>query len=210
MIGDVRNTVNEGIGRRKRLARFAMVLAPMLLSAAPAEAKGGGPWEAVGVAAAGPIILLLSLAGVALVYLILAAFRKQDGVMTLVQSASPVASKGKILNTLWGVLAEILLIAGGSIIAKLPQAGLLVVLVFFIAFALAGLGLCVSAEVAGRRLHGELAGGEVSPLKALGIGLQVFTLAAAIPVVGWIVVGLLAANGVGSILTASTTSRQPE
>jgi len=202
MIGDVPNRVDE---RRQRFGRFAMVMAPMLLGAAPAEAKGGGPWEAVGVAAAGPIVMLLSLAAVALVYLLLAAFRKQDSLIALSQSAELLASKGKVLNTLWGVLAEILLIAGGSIIAKVPPAGLLVVLVFFFALTLAGLGLCVSAEVAGRRLHGELAGGEVSPLKALGIGLQVFALAAAIPVVGWIVVGLLAANGVGSILTASTT-----
>jgi len=205
MTGEASNIVDRSAERRRRLAGFSMVVAPMLLIAAPAEAKGGGPWQAVGVASAGPIVLLLSLAAVALVYLILAAFRKQDGLMALVQSASLVAGKGRFLTTLWGVLAEILVIAGGSIIAKVPQAGLLVVLVFFVAFALAGLGLCVGAEVAGRRLHGELAGGEVSPLKALGIGLQVLTLAAAIPVVGWIVVGLMAANGVGSILTASTT-----
>jgi hypothetical protein len=194
--------------RQWRFAYFGLILTPLLLGAAPAKAKGN-PWQGVGVAAAGPIVLLLSLAAVAVVYLILASFRKQDGLMALVQSAGPVASQGKFLNTLWGIFAEILLLAAGSIVAKLPHAGLLVVLIFLSAFVLAGLGLCVSAEVAGRRLHSELAGGEVSPLKAVGIGLQVFTFAAAVPVLGWIVVILLATNGVGSILSA-TTSRQPE
>lgn len=199
------------VDRRHRgyLAGLAIgVFAELALGAGPGKSHGGNPLQTAGYVVAGPMVLLLWLASMAVVYLIAASFRKQDGILTLAESAVVEAGSGKVVNTLWGLIAEILIVSAGLMMAKVPQAALLTVLLFVAAMALAGFGAMVSARVAGRRLHAELAGGEVSDLGALSIGLRLLFLATALPVVGWIVVILVTANGVGSILTASSSSNR--
>ena len=193
----------------RMLSRTAFVLIPLLLGATPAHAKGGDPWQAIGVMAVGPAVLIACLAAMAAVYVIAAAFRRHEWIVATALLATDEAARGKFINTLWGLLAEILLICAGLVFARF-HANLLMLLVWLAALALAGLGACGSAESTGRRFHGELAGGEVSPLTALGLGLRILAAAAAMPILGWIVVGLMAANGVGSILTTASSSRQPE
>jgi len=200
-VDSVRNRVGNKLSSVGMAA--ASCLTVLLLGAAPAEAKDGTA-EAVRMVLAGPTVMLLCLASLATIYLIAAAFRRQEALVSLAQSAAVEVGKGKILNTLWGILAEILLVTAGLTIAKMPQLSLLVLFIIFVAIGLAGMGICVTAAVAGRRLHTELAGGEISPLASLGVGLRLYLVASALPILGWILLLLIAANGVGSILTAST------
>jgi hypothetical protein len=194
--------------RIRRSATYLMLTAvPLLVGASPAHAKGGNPLQAAGAILSGPLVLLVCLAALAVLYLIAASVRRQEWLVGLAQSASVEVGRGKVVYTLWGILAEILLISAGLLLTKVPQAGLLVVLVWFFALALAGLGAGVAAFVAGRRLHAELAGGEITPLSALGIGLRVLFTASALPFIGWIVVLLLMAHGIGAVLTASAQGR---
>ncbi len=199
-----------------RLSRAAVQVVAVLFAViaagvTPAYAAGGGGGVAQSLwsVAAGPIVLLLCLASLAVVYLAAASVRKQEGLVNLTHTAANRLAKGSALYTLWGILAELLLVSAGAILANVTHIALLVMFAGLIAVALAGLGACVSAYATGRRLHAELSGGEIDGGRALGQGLTLFFCAVALPVAGWIVIALMAANGVGAVLAAAIQGEPP-
>ena len=155
--------------------------------------------DKVNILLAGPAILLLSVAALAAFLLLLFAAGQLPKLTMLVAQASVRRMRGRILLVAWGILAELLLIALAAGIGQIKVLGLLALVVLWLAFALAGLGICIAARRAGRALLAALGEAEDDAVCSLLIGLLVLSLAALIPVIGWAVTLAAAATGVGIV-----------
>lgn len=149
---------------------------------------------------AGPATLLLLLAALSSSMLILTAFARLPVVTSLAERSATCRIHGRIVPILWGVAAELLLVLCAGILFRVKILGLLGLVVLFLAFALAGLGLCLTAIRAGRALLNAFGEEGGDALCSLLVGLLVFLLAVIVPFVGWFVAAAATLAGVGVVL----------
>lgn len=108
--------------------------------------------------------------------------------------------QGRAIQTLWGVAATVFLIALAGVLFSTKVLALLGALVLAACFALAGLGLGVAALGLGRRLQDAAGSLAAEPLDGLKLGLWALLLASLLPFVGWLLVVLALASGIGAVL----------
>lgn len=151
---------------------------------------------------AGPLILLFVVSCLATTALAAAGTGRVRALAALEARAVGRLERGRALPTLWGLSAGVLLFTGGAVLSNRPALALLGVLVLLAGLVLAGLGVGAASIVLGRALLGALDPAVTSTLACLRIGLGVFFGAAFLPFVGWALVGLAAASGLGALLEA--------
>lgn len=156
--------------------------------------------QTVGLFVSGPTVLLLVLACLAVFVLFLTALRRADRVAALGARAGDRLERGGLLPTLWGLAAGILIFAATAVLFGTKILALLGVFVLFSGIVLLGLGLAVAALRVGRTLAEALDQTPGEDVRALRLGLSTLFLAAFVPFVGWIGVGLAVASGVGAVL----------
>jgi hypothetical protein len=197
-------------GLWSRAFRFALCLAPTVMVSTPTYAAGdAGAGKLVGGMVMGPAALILGLGAIAVVYLAAVGVHRQDSLVMLARGAADRLMNGRATYVLWGLLAEILLVSAGAIVARFKILALLTIFLFFLAVALAGLGALVAAFATGRRFQTELSSDPHQPVGSLGVGLLIFLIAVAVPVAGWIVIILATAAGIGATLSTLAQGDEP-
>ncbi len=109
------------------------------------------------------------------------------------------------MPTLWGLAAALLVLILAAILFKAHALALLGVVVLVSGFVLASLGLGVAALSLGLRLTDALAPMDLETLPALRLGLWTLLLASCVPFLGWVLVLLALASGLGSTLETLLT-----
>ncbi len=153
-----------------------------------------------GLLLTGPVTLLLLLAVLAAYVLLLVVGGRLTGLVSLGAGAETRLRRGRLLPVLWGLAATLLVMTLAAVLFKIKALTLLGVGLLVVGVVLAGLAVCVAALRVGRRLTVELALPGASPIVSLSLGMSALLLASFVPVVGWVLVGLLAAGGLGAVL----------
>ncbi len=107
---------------------------------------------------------------------------------------------GRGVPTLWGMAAALLVLILCGVLFKTHVLALLGVAVLASGLALASLGLGVAALSLGLRLTDALSTMDMETLPTLRLGLWVLLLASGVPFVGWLLVLLALASGIGATL----------
>lgn len=114
--------------------------------------------------------------------------------------------RGGAALLLWGLAASVLGLVLAAILVNVHAVALLGILVFAAVLILGALGLGVAAFSVGARLGdaaGSEGGGEM--LASVRLGLWSLLLSALVPFVGWLLVLLALASGVGAVLDTLVT-----
>lgn len=109
------------------------------------------------------------------------------------------------MPALWGLAAALLVLLLCGVLFKIHALALLGVLVLASGLALASLGLGAAALSLGLRLTDALGAMDTETLPALRLGLWTLLLASGVPFVGWLLVLLALASGVGAVLETFLT-----
>lgn len=104
------------------------------------------------------------------------------------------------MPTLWGLAAALLVLILCGVLFSRHALALLGVAVLASGLTLASLGIGVAALSLGLRLTDALGAMEMETLPALRLGLWTLLLASCVPFVGWLLVLLTLASGVGATL----------
>lgn len=115
---------------------------------------------------------------------------------------------GRIVPTLWGLAAVLLVLFLCGVLFNVHALALLGVVVLVLGLVLASVGLGVVALSLGLHLTDALATMDMEMLPALRLGLWTLLLASGVPFLGWLLVLLALASGMGAILEA-LVSRPP-
>jgi hypothetical protein len=115
--------------------------------------------------------------------------------------------QNRLVSTLWGVAAGLLLFLLAAALFNGKMFALLGLVVLVTGLALAALGSAAAALSVGTRLADALGVMEIESFAALRLGLWFFGLAAAVPFAGWLLVLGLAASGVGAVLEVLVTRK---
>lgn len=158
--------------------------------------KGNAP----GALLVGPALLLLLLAVLSAYALLLVASGQLNGLVSLGRGAARRLRRGRGLLVFWGLSSALLVVILAVTLFKIKPLALLGLAVLLVGLTLAGLGLCVAALRAGSRLAAELTLPGASPTRNIILGILTLLLASIVPVLGWVVVALLAAGGLGAVL----------
>ena len=108
--------------------------------------------------------------------------------------------RGRLVPTLWGLAASVLVVLLSGILFHHHVLALLGVFVLIAGFILAGLGLASAALSLGQRLAEASASLEIELLPTLRLGLWTLLLTAFVPFAGWLLVLLTLASGIGAVL----------
>lgn len=165
------------------------------------------PGQTIGLFLSGPTALLLVLACLALFVLLLISLRRTERLVALGVRAGDRLEGGGLLPTLWGLAAGVLIFAASAVLFGTKILALLGILVLFLGIVLLGLGLTVAALRVGRSLTEALDGAIAEDGHSLRLGLSTLFLAALVPFLGWIGVGLAVASGVGAVLESLFSRR---
>lgn len=165
------------------------------------------PQQTLGLFLAGPTVLLVTLACLALFVLLLVGLRRADRLAALGVRAVERLERGGPLPTLWGLAAGVLVFAASGVLFGTKVLALAGVLVLLSGIVLLGLGLAVAALRVGRTLAEALDQAPGEDAAALRLGLGALFLAALVPFLGWIGAGLAVASGAGAVLEALFSRR---
>lgn len=143
------------------------------------------------------MILLATLAALALLSV---GLGRAEALARLGERAAARLEQGRAVPALWGLAASVFLLALAAVLFSTKVLALLGVLVLAAALALAGLGLGVAALGLGPRIQDACGSLTAEPLDGLRLGLWALLLASILPFVGWLLVGLALAAGIGAVL----------
>lgn len=160
------------------------------------------PQQTIGLFLSGPSALVIVLACLALFALLCLSLRRLDRLAALGLRAGERLERGGLLPTLWGLSAGVLIFAVSAVLFATKILALLGVLTLLAGIVLLGLGLVVAALRVGRALVEAWDGGPTEDGRALGLGLTMLFLAALVPFLGWLGVGMATASGMGAVLEA--------
>ncbi len=104
------------------------------------------------------------------------------------------------MPTLWGVAASLLVLILCGVLFSRHILAIPGVLVLVSGLVLASLGLGVAALSLGLRLTDALTTSDLETLPALRLGLWTLLLASGVPLLGWLLVLLALASGIGATL----------
>lgn len=116
---------------------------------------------------------------------------------------------GRVVPTLWGLAAALLVLILCGVLFNIHALALLGVVVLVSGLVLASLGLGVAALSLGLRLTDALGALDVETLPALRLGLWTLLLASCVPFLGWLLVLLALASGIGATLETLLTRKAP-
>ncbi len=145
----------------------------------------------------GPGVVLIFAASLALVSLVAISAGRLDHLVAFGQRASGRLKRWRPLSALWGIAGAVLLAAASALLGHVKPLALLVPLA---ALALMGVGVGVAALALGRDLIGACGSLDGDLLPRLRLGLTVLFLASIVPFLGWLVVLLFLASGLGAII----------
>lgn len=116
---------------------------------------------------------------------------------------------GRVVPTLWGLAVALLVLILCGVLFSRHTLALLGVIVLVSGLALASLGLGVAALSLGLRLTDALGALDTETLPALRLGLWTLLLASCVPVLGWLLVLMALASGIGATLETLMTRNAP-
>ncbi|HEX5323808.1 MAG TPA: hypothetical protein VFW40_08490 [Capsulimonadaceae bacterium] len=201
--------------RPSPVAGFGIAVLLLMSSAAQAAAPNARPVphhagndNALRLFLAGPSVILLLLASIAVVVLIAAGTGSLEKLVGLGTRAMRRMETGLVAPTLWGLCVGLLVFALVAMLFKTKVLAVLGAVVIVFAFCLLGMGICVAATVYGRGIALAAGSVELEDLSSMRLGLWTFLLASAIPFIGWIVILFATAAGLGAIVQCFT-QREP-
>lgn len=148
----------------------------------------------------GPAIVLVLIAALAVLAVLSVAVGRMEPLARLGERATSRLDAGRAVPTLWGLAATVFLLALSAVLFSTKVLALMGVLVLIACLALAGLGLGAAALSLGQRL-GDASGALTTETPdAIRLGLWTLLLASVLPFLGWLLVGLALASGVGAVL----------
>ena len=157
----------------------------------------------------GPLAVLFLIACLSLLCLLFVMVGRGERLVGFGERAAARLERGRIVPTLWGLAASLLVLILSGILFQHHALALLGVFVLIAGLALAGLGLSAAALSLGQRLMETSASIEIELLPTLRLGLWVLLLTAFVPFAGWLLVLFALASGIGAVLE-TLVSRQPE
>jgi len=116
---------------------------------------------------------------------------------------------GRVVPTLWGLAAALLVLILCGVLFNIHALALLGVVVLVSGLVLASLGLGVAALSLGLRLTDALGALDVETLPALRLGLWTLLLASCVPFLGSLLLMLALASGIGATLETLLTRKAP-
>lgn len=153
----------------------------------------------------GPGVVLVFAASLALVSLVAVAAGRMDSLAALGERAGRRLERGRLLPTLWGIAGAVLLIAASAVLGHVK---LLSALFPLVALVLLGMGTGAAALALGRDLTRAFGSLDADALPCLRLGLTVLFLATIVPFLGWLVVLLFLASGLGAIIECLLVRRE--
>ena len=166
--------------------------------------------EMVRLFSGGPLVLLLLVSCLAVVVLTAALMRRAGAPMILVERAARRLERGRLVPTLWGLSAGMLVVVlSGSLLDK-GELALLGVMIAAVGLVCAGLGVGAAGLAFGRDIFTALGSEDPEPACCLRLGLGALFCAVFLPVIGWLLVGLVLAAGIGAVLEAALVRRPSE
>ena len=127
--------------------------------------------------------------------------------MGLIERSSSGLEGRRLIPTLWGIAAAVVCIVGAAVLFATKILALLGVAVLSFGLVLASLGLGAAALWLGTRIAEAAGAGELGFLPGLRVGLVSLLLAALLPYVGWLLVLLALAAGIGAVLESLVVRR---
>ena len=155
----------------------------------------------------GPAVVLILLATLASFALLSVSLGRAETLARLGERAASRLDQGRAIPTLWGVAATVFLLALAAVLFSTKVLALLGVLALAVCLGLAGLGLGVAALGLGQRIHDACGSLTSEPHDGLRLGLWALLLASILPFVGWLLVGLALAAGIGAVLELLVSRR---
>ena len=156
----------------------------------------------------GPVIVLLVLSCLAIAVLIVSAFGGLEKLTAAIADSARRLGGPKSLPTLWGICVGLILFAVAAVLFATKVLAALGVIVILFALAVFGAGL-VSAGIAyGRAILGAAGSLESDDHTCLRLGLWVLFFASFLPFLGWLVVVLAGAAGLGALAQAAFGRRE--
>lgn len=156
-----------------------------------------------------PAIVLLLIAGLCALGLLALLFRRAVPLAQFGERAAVRLDSGRVLPTLWGIAAALLVLILSVVLFKTHVLALLGVLVLLSGLALASVGTGVAALSLGLGLTDALTTTDMEMLPALRLGLWTLLLASGVPFLGWLLVLLALASGIGATLETLLTRKSP-
>ena len=153
----------------------------------------------------GPAVLLILLSVLAALTLLATFFQKTDLAVSLAERAARRLDQGRAIPTLWGVAATALCLVGMAVLFSTKVLALLGVLVLATGLALASLGTATVAVWLGGKIAEAAGSLDTNTLSCLRLGLWTLLSASMLPYVGWLLVLLGLASGVGAVLETLVT-----
>ena len=198
------------ISRRAALGCMACVMGLVLttllivpaFAAGPQNPGGDQGWNAVRLFLAGPALLLIFVSFLSAAAMIAAAFGLLDRLTAPISRAIDRLEHKRALPVLWGLSFTVLMLAVCAVLINIKPLALLGVLTALAGVIIVGLGVCVAAIRFGRDLAITLGRLGSDDLTALKLGLTLFLGVAVLPFIGWILIILAAAAGIGALLEA--------
>lgn len=148
----------------------------------------------------GPAILLILLSVLASVSVLAAFFQRVDICLLLVERSAARLEGRRLIPTLWGIAAAIVCVVAAALLISTKTLALLGVVVLSLGLVAASLGLGAAALWLGTRIFDISETSELSSLSSLKLGLITLFLASFLPYVGWLLVLLALASGIGAVL----------
>lgn len=148
----------------------------------------------------GPGVVVLLIACLCLLLVLAALWNRGEPLARLAARASARLDQNRLLPTLWGLAASVLLFVLTAVLFSAKLLALLGFVPLLAGLALAALGLGAAALGLGQRLLEIGGAGEIDTLPALRLGLWSLLLSAAVPFAGWLLVLLVLASGIGVVL----------
>ena len=137
----------------------------------------------------------------------MAFFQRLDLCLQLVDRSASRLEGRRLVPTLWGIAAAIVCVAAAALLISTKILALLGVFVLGLGLVAASLGLGAAALWLGRRIAEAADTGELGSLSGLRVGLFSLLLASLLPYVGWILVLVALAAGIGSVLECLVVRR---
>ncbi len=153
---------------------------------------------------------MILLSGLATLALLAVAFGRTEPLARLGERAGARLDGGRAVPTLWGLAACVFFLLASAVLFSTKILALLGLLVLLVALVLASLGLGVAALSLGLRLAEAGGSFETDALTALRLGLWTLFLASFLPFLGWLLVLLALASGVGATLETLVARRQSQ
>lgn len=157
----------------------------------------------------GPAVVLLLVAGLCTLGLLALLLGRAAPLARLGERAAARLDAGRVVPTLWGLAAALLVLILCGVLFSRHALALLGVVALLSGLVLASLGTGVAALSLGLRLTDALTTIEMETLPALRLGLWTLLLASCVPFLGWLLVLLALASGIGAALETLLTRKAP-